>query len=115
MSKAHHCPVCNSNNVDYGNLEFTSKFNTAIVAYGHCYDCEADFREHYKTDYQRSEVYEDNPWEGPAGAPVTYGTLEDLKKPKEPDPEMSMFEKIINEALDAAEAVSSDLRKRKHK
>ena len=80
MSKAHHCPVCNSNNVDYGNLEFTSKFNTSIVAYGHCYDCEADFREHYNTDYQRSEVYEDN-----------------------------------NEALDVAEAVSEDLRKRKHK
>ena len=112
MNKAHRCPVCNSNNVDYGDLEFDSKFNTSIVAYGHCYDCEADFREHYKTDYQRSEVYEYNPWEGPAGAPVTYGTLEDLEKA-----DYKIPRELIEDRLDAAianQAVNT-LRKRKHK
>lgn len=113
MAKAHHCPVCNSNNVDYGNLEFTSKFNTSIVAYGHCYDCEADFREHYKTEFQRSEVYEDNPWEGPMGAPVTYGTLEDLQKSNKEKPQEDPVEARLHEVI--ADHFMDKLRKRKHK
>lgn len=115
MAKAHHCPKCGSSVVDYTKILFDNKKNDTITAHGYCHTCKSHFLEFHKTTFVGSAPYTPNPFAGPAGAPVTYGTLEDLQKPKEPDHEMSMFEKIVNEALDAAEAVSEDLRKRKHK
>ena len=77
MSKAHHCPKCNSANVDYSKIKFDSKRNTSITAYGYCYDCDTHFKERHHTVFKSSAEYDYNPWDGPIGAPVTYGTLEE--------------------------------------
>lgn len=115
MPKPNHCPVCDAATVDFMRIEFDNKDHDRITAHGYCHSCKSHFVEWHKTAYIGSVREEYEPYAGPSGAPVTCGTLEDSKKSKEPDPKMSMFEKIVNEALDAAEAVSEDLRKRKHK
>jgi len=75
----HRCPKCKSRNIDYecNGITFDEDNNKRITARGYCYDCDTHFEEHYLTEYQGVEIVDDNPWDGPMSAPVTFGTLEE--------------------------------------
>lgn len=77
MAKAHHCPKCGSPVVDYTKILFDNKENNTITAHGYCHTCKSHFLEFHKTEFVGSVLYKPNPFKGPAGAPVTYGTLEE--------------------------------------
>jgi predicted nucleic-acid-binding Zn-ribbon protein len=79
MNKPHRCPKCGSKNVAYMSIAWDSHNKKRIVGTCCCHDCDTHFKEHYLTDYQGSEIYEYDPWDGPMSAPVTFGTLEALK------------------------------------
>ena len=40
------CPVCNSNNIDFGDIDFSSA--TEIFQDCRCEECEAEFKERYE-------------------------------------------------------------------
>jgi hypothetical protein len=79
MNKPHHCPKCKSRNIDYecNGITFDENNNKRMTARGYCYDCDTHFEEHYLTEYQGVEIVDDNPWDGPMSAPVTFGALEE--------------------------------------
>ena len=77
MPKANHCPVCDSDTVDFMRIEFDNKEHDQITAHGYCHSCKSHFVEWHKTEYIGSVREEYDPYTGPAGAPVAYGTLED--------------------------------------
>lgn len=77
MNKPHRCPKCGSKNVAYRSIVWDSRNKKRIVGMCCCHDCNTHFKEHYLTDYQGSEIYEYDPWDGPMSAPVTFGTLEE--------------------------------------
>lgn len=76
MNKPHHCPKCKSRHIDYecNGITFDEDDNKRITARGYCYDCDTHFEEHYLTEYKGAEIVDDDPWDGPMSAPVTYGT-----------------------------------------
>ena len=75
----HRCPKCKSRNIDYecNGITFDENNKKRITARGYCYDCDTHFAEHYLTEYQGVEIVDDNQWDGPMSAPVTFGTLEE--------------------------------------
>lgn len=78
MNKPRHCPRCKSDNVSYTKLDFSAKDNKVLTARGYCHNCKASFEEMYSIDFRGTRLYEDNPYAGPAGAPVSYNA------PKQP-------------------------------
>lgn len=77
MNSPHHCPKCQSDIIGYLDMSFDADNKKRIIAHGYCHVCGSHFKEHYLTEYQGSEVYEYDPWDGPMSAPVTFSTPEE--------------------------------------
>jgi len=79
-NRRRHCPKCGSASIGYGIFDYDAAMGNHITFKATCYDCGYSFKEHYTLIYNGSEEDTDDPWDGPMSAPVTFGTLEDLKK-----------------------------------
>lgn len=79
MDKPRNCPNCGSDMVDYTKIDFTARDNKCISAHGYCHSCKAHFDELYSTSFIATGLCKDDPYAGPAGAPVTQGTPESYK------------------------------------
>ena len=77
MSGTRHCPNCMSTNIDYSEIEFDDDRRISITAYGYCYACKAHFKDNYGVVFKSSSKYDYDPYDGPAGAPVSYDTFEE--------------------------------------
>lgn len=92
MNKPRHCPKCKSDNVDYTKIDFSAKDNRVITALGYCHNCKAHFEELYSTDFMVTRLYEDKPYTGPAGAPVSNSSSKKAKATLKRVPHRHVYE-----------------------
>lgn len=68
------CPVCGSDRTDFMDGFDVHKESNTLVLECFCWGCKQHFTETLKVTPIKSEPHDYNPYDGPLGAPITYGT-----------------------------------------